>query len=81
MTTDVNGRKYATVLETKAGSVVQVDEGFTCIETGAQRTVKAGKEGLYIDCRCGEHYLDGQLDFDGGAFYVGLYPVEALVAA
>lgn len=72
---DLNGRPWASVSETKEGSVVECDGDFTCLKEGDRRTVKRDEDGLYIDCAAGQHYLDGQ--FDGAhKFYIGLYLVS-----
>lgn len=82
---DKNGRAYATVADTKAGSVLETDDGFTCMPQGAHKTVHEDDYGeLYLHC-AGEgeqhdpqterHGLNGQLD-NTGTFYVGLYPVN-----
>lgn len=76
MSRDRQGRKYATVEEVHEGLQLECDDAFTCISTGRVVTVNKDSVGLFIPCDEGRHYLDGQLDFDGGQFYVGLYPVK-----
>jgi hypothetical protein len=50
----------------RPGMMVTVDGGFTCMTRGAQKEIKADKEGLlYIDCAEGRHYLAGQRDDHG----------------
>jgi hypothetical protein len=51
--------------------MLEVDAGFTCILSWSRRVVKKDELGLYIDCKCGQHFLDGQLD-DEGRNYVGV---------
>lgn len=69
--TDLQGRPYATVRATKAGSIVIADGGFTCICKGAKLTVKTAADGdLYVDCDEGQHSLSGQRE---GSVYIGLY--------
>jgi hypothetical protein len=56
----------------KTGTTLIADEGFTCIKEGALLEVQADHEGdLYVPCKHGAHYLDGQLDEDIFT-YVGL---------
>jgi hypothetical protein len=73
---DVNGRAYAKLSSLKAGDIVQVDGDFTCIGKWQERPVehdgeREGPQGLYIKCRSGRHYLDGQAD-DGDTL-IGVY--------
>jgi hypothetical protein len=75
MSRDANGREWASADKLKAGDTVECDGDFTCIPAGATRVVCEDHNGLYIACADGKHYLDGQLDFGGGPFYVGLYQV------
>ncbi|MCG5239559.1 hypothetical protein MCW82_07225 [Azospirillum doebereinerae] len=77
---DSNGKAYASVAETKEGTVLVADAGFTCIESGAELTVQSDPvNGLYVSCGDGKHFLDGQCDDHTApdAFYVGLYPKPA----
>jgi len=46
------------------GDIVEVDEHFTCMLAG-QRMVHKNSEGLYLVCKNGYHYLDGQADGNG----------------
>lgn len=62
--TDLQGREYASMKLLQADDIVQVDAGFTCIPKNATRTVRQDNHGLFIDCSDGNHYLDGQLDFE-----------------
>ena len=52
------------ISDVKVGETIIADDGFTCMDAGA-KVVKATKHGLCIDCRDGEHYLDGQQGDDG----------------
>lgn len=46
----------------KAGDLLIAGDGFDCLDKGAVREVKVGTDrGLFIDCRRGRHYLDGEL--------------------
>lgn len=53
------------------GTQILLDEGFNCVEVGAQRAVCRDDNGLYFLCHSGRHYLDGQLS-DNGKHYVGI---------
>ena len=66
--------KWATKKDTKVDDILITDGGFTCLPKNAHLTVKEDKDGLYILCRAGKHYLDGQLDDKGN--YVGLIHKE-----
>lgn len=65
----------------KEGTVVEVDDAFTCMKPYTRRTVRRDKDGLYIRCAEGHHYLEGQeceagehgLAFD---HYVGIKPIR-----
>lgn len=76
-THDTKGRPWATHADVKEGTVVETDGGFTCLNRGVHKVVKAdGKGRLFIDCAVGGHYLDGQCDYkDGDPVYIGLYNV------
>ena len=51
------------------GTMLIADGGFTCIKEGDVLTVEADRNGMYVPCRDGKHYLDGQVD---RGHYVGL---------
>jgi hypothetical protein len=79
MTKDLQGRPWLTFAQAKPGTWVRVDGDFTCIKNGSWRMIRCDKTRpkyaqLWIRCECIRHYLDGQASFDGGKFYVGLYP-------
>lgn len=67
---------FATVKEVRKSSLLITDGGFTCMPEGARRFVAKDKDGLYVCCQDGKHYLDGQLSTDG-KHYVGLYKARA----
>lgn len=48
----------------KAGDTIIADGGFTCMKAG-EKIVEADDAGLYVKCRSGHHYLDGQEAEDG----------------
>jgi hypothetical protein len=50
--------------DVNAGDVLVADNGFTCIHQGLYE-VKEDSGRLYVDCRDGKHFLDGQDDGDG----------------
>lgn len=73
MRTDSRGRPYARLSQLKPGDKLEFDDGFTCIPDGATRKVRVGTaDALYVTCRLGRHYLDGQLVSDGDAC-IGVY--------
>lgn len=79
LTHDSKGREWAKLSEINEGDMVELDEGFTCVQSGrhtvrfdhdaAQRYGKAN--GLYVDCKDGHHFLKGQAD--DGDHCVGIY--------
>jgi hypothetical protein len=61
----------------KAGDTLFADDGFTCMRAGV-KAVQQDEHGLYVKCRDGHHYLDGQLKDDGTlSGLVKLHPVKA----
>lgn len=71
---DKQGRKYARLDRLKPGDRVMVDGGFTCMEPWSRHRahVDPVDKRLYIFCRSGQHYLDGQLNRQGVSL-VGVY--------
>lgn len=51
--------------EVKAGDRLIADGGFDCLTKGEECDVRSDKDGLYVACRQGQHYLDGQIG-EGG---------------
>ena len=45
--------------EVKVGDILVADDGFTCLSANEHCEVKEA-DGLYIYCKQGRHYLDGQ---------------------
>lgn len=71
---DKQGRTYARLSGLKVGDKVLVDDGFTCMKPWSRHRVQKGPSGdLFIPCRHGQHYLDGQLK--GKDSLVGVYKV------
>jgi len=56
----------------KVGDVLIADGGFDCIKEHAEKRVRKDKDGLYILCKVGHHYLAGQLDLETCKNLVGL---------
>lgn len=57
---------FANIKDVTAGTKLVCDGGFTCIAAGSTLEVQASDTGnLYVPCRHGRHYLDGQTDDDG----------------
>ncbi len=66
-------KDFVKITKVRAGVRLRCDGGFTCINEHDVVTVREDPEGqLYVECRNGVHYLDGQASPDGT--YVGLYP-------
>lgn len=77
---DLQGRRYLTFTQAQAGTPITVDGDFDCVRKGIQRVLIRDRRNLkgqqlWFRCDCERHYLDGQADFYGGRFYVGIYPV------
>jgi hypothetical protein len=45
------------------------NEFWGCLPRAAARTVRCDDAGLYVRCREGHHYLDGQVDDDGDTLW------------
>ena len=74
-THSIDGREWARTDQTKAGSLLLADGGFHgCIKEGEVLKVGEDDAGLYVPCGHGNHYLDGQENYDA-THYVGLWPV------
>lgn len=70
--TDINGRKYLTINQAKPGLMIECDDDFTCIRENDSKIIQSDDDGsLYITCKEGKHYLDGQLQNE---IYIGIYP-------
>lgn len=54
----------------KPGTRLKADDGFDCILPGKILRVEDHGSGLFVKCKEGKHYLDGQLSSDG-TYYVG----------
>lgn len=58
--------------ELKPRRVIIADNGFDCLHNKERCVIQADAEGrVFVKCKDGQHFLDGQLDFDGGDFIVG----------
>ena len=67
-------KQFVKIEKVKEGTKLVPDGGFTCMDEGVVKEVVKDEDGhLYIPCRDGMHYLEGQIDEDFGE-YVGLYP-------
>ena len=62
----------ASINQVKAGTRVTVS-GLTCIPDGTVRIVEEEDDELFIHCKEGKHFLDGQ---EEGDIYVGIHLVE-----
>ena len=73
-THNTNGIEYARIGTLRAGHIVNVDDGFTCRPAGTATVRRDGRgfAGLYIPCKHGKHFLEGQRD--DGLHYIGITP-------
>jgi hypothetical protein len=64
--------------EVREGDTLIADDGFTCIDAGARLLVERPlyRTDLFVACRCGRHFIDGQLNEAGE--YVGFTKVERI---
>ena len=62
----------------KAGDIVEIDDGFTCMEPGEHIVYSNRLNHLYLQCSEGEHFLAGQEDFykEGGELFGVKWPNE-----
>lgn len=52
--------------EIKSGHTLIADDDFSCLENGSENRVHADEKNLlYVKCKNGCHYLDGQADASG----------------
>ena len=67
--------KYAIIPISKVrkGTKLICDDGFTCMNDQARKTVRRDKDGLYVLCSEGHHYLDSQIT---GKNYVGFWKAK-----
>lgn len=73
-THSTDGRPWARLSELKAGDKLVADGGFTCIKKGGVVVVEARGDGqLYVGCRSGSHYLDGQVSGENHDSLIGLW--------
>ena len=73
--TDLNGKKYLTVEQVKKGLHIECDDGFDCIKKNSVKIIESDENGeLYVPCKAGRHYLDGQLEQD---IFIGFYPLQS----
>ena len=77
---DTDGMAYALVSEVSPGQQVWVDADFECMKPWSKRTVGKNKTGLYLPCKAGCHYLDGQIERPTKDskmdYYLGIYICE-----
>lgn len=64
--------KFAKLSELRVGDQVDLDGGFDCMS--GRKVVYGDAKGLYLLCKDGRHYLDGQTDKDGDV--IGITKVE-----
>lgn len=76
---EFNALPEARLSKLKAGDVLVADAGFVtgpgdndrCIEPWTDHVVKQDKDGLFVECAVGHHYLDGQQSHDKWGLLVG----------
>lgn len=80
---DKQGRTYARLSELKEGDKIKVDGDFPCMEPWSEHTVHyhgedilALRSRLYIDCKHGKHFLDGQLIDNKSDYLNGIYKID-----
>lgn len=73
-THDKNGRRYAKLSELKAGDMVEVDNGFTCMSPLQHYLVIDHQGELTVKCTCGHHALEAQASWNDGHL-TGIYKV------
>jgi hypothetical protein len=57
----------------EVGASLVADNGFDCIRAWSRVDVQKDERGeLYVACKCGQHFLEGQLDHDDQDTIVGL---------
>lgn len=64
---------FSKIFEVKEGTILIADEGFTCIPSYQECEVKSHPNGLYVECEEGQHFLDGQIDFESKTTYIGFH--------
>ena len=57
-------------VDLEVGDTLIVDDRFECLPKDLLVTVQEeddpeNNDPLYVNCKCGRHYLDGQIDWDG----------------
>lgn len=68
--------RSARLSELRPGDVVMLDAGFPCRAAGPARVFLDPDIGLYVSCRTGRHFLDGQEDEAGRLVGVSHPPAD-----
>jgi hypothetical protein len=81
--TDINGKPYALLSQTKPGDYLIADGGFFsddknnkeihCISPNRKCKVISHPNGLAVKCYHGLHFLEGQLSFEDNDSLIGFY--------
>lgn len=74
-THDLQGRAYIRLADIRAGTVLQFDADFGCLDPAQVYVAKMNGEIPYVECTEGTHTLDVQAD-DNGGYCVGVYAAE-----
>lgn len=70
--------RYRThMAQIKPGDVLIADGGHTCLDEGCAYEVDEDRDGRFIECRYGRHYLKNQSD--GRGTVVGLAPASEVL--
>lgn len=62
--------------DVKVGDVLMTDDNFPCIDGNRRVIIEKDRSGLYFNCNDGRHYLDGQLNNDGGLVGLSFAPPD-----
>lgn len=71
---DVHGRRYAKLSKVKPFDLLELDDGFDCMNGTVSVLADEETGELYVPCERGKHLLEGQENEDG--YLIGMYPVE-----
>lgn len=70
---DRNNRPYLRLSDLGPNTVVEFDNGFSCLRPYSRQLVNYDDDGAFVFCDEGKHYLHGQAD--DGEHCIGVYKV------